>query len=224
MIGRCARHQSPALLPHAGQARPRGRQWPRALPRVQLAASRRTPPRPDPVRAPLRRWTRRPQPGSAVVQRAGQDNRHGPFPAPQGCTAKQRVDGRTVPVLLGTPAQHDRSVLHEQMHPRGCHQDATSLQGLAGRRDRRRQRSGLAQDLGKPAAALGRLMQDDEHRRAEARGQTADKAVRASTPPARRTDHHQRRWRTSAGRGQRHGRRLPVDERSHTPGAGSESG
>lgn len=64
-------------------------------------------------------FTDRHQAGGAVVQRAGQDDAHRLGAVPPSDTAEQRVDRRSVPVLLRSATERHMSVADDEVAVRG---------------------------------------------------------------------------------------------------------
>jgi hypothetical protein len=112
--------------------------------------------------------------GDAVVAGAGQEHADHASGMDARRAAKQRIDGGPMPVFARA-CDHADVVRFDQQVPIGRRDvDSTGRNGFAVLRVRRAQRSRSVQDLRQDADRFGRDVDDDEDRRGEISGQSAD--------------------------------------------------
>jgi hypothetical protein len=132
----------------------------------------------------------RPQPGGAVVQRAGQDHADHARAVDVGRRAEQRIDRRPETVLLRAARDADRAVLDQHVMVVGRHVDAPRLDAVAILRIDRRQRPGLGQDLRQHAPRAGREVPHDEHRPRKIARQPRNQLLQRLHPPGGGPDYY----------------------------------
>ena len=132
-----------------------------------------------------------PQPGRAVVARAGEDHAHDPGPVGPGGGAEQHVHRGPVSVLARPARQLQASRLHHHVVVGRGDVDPPRRELLTVGRGLGGQRPGPVEQLGQQAGAAGQHVKHDQHRRPQVAREVAHQGEQRLHASRRGADHHE---------------------------------